>query len=78
MNRNDNVQKQTKPLITTKQAACRLGVSVKQIEKWRYEGGGPKYIKLGKRSVRYEQEEIENYIVARTFKNSAEEKIKNK
>ena len=45
-------------LITTKDAASLLGVSVCTLEKWRKRGIGPSYLRLGPRSIRYSAEAI--------------------
>lgn len=39
-------------MLTTKQAADRLGLKPGTLEAWRVRGGGPVYVKLGK-AVRY-------------------------
>ena len=48
-------------LLTTKQAAEYLNISPKTLEKYRYEGGGPHYIKKG-RLVRYTLIDLEKWI----------------
>lgn len=40
-------------VLNTKQAADYLGVSEGQMEKWRHLGGGPDYLKYGRRCIRY-------------------------
>ena len=50
-------------LLNEKQAAAWLNVSVKTLQGWRYRGGGPKYVKLG-RSVRYAMADLEAFVVA--------------
>lgn len=54
------------PLYTETQAAVFLGnedrpFSVRTLQRWRVEGFGPKFIKLGK-SVRYRQSELEAFV----------------
>ncbi len=39
--------------LTEQQLACRWNLSVKALQKWRLQGGGPEYCKIGKRLVRY-------------------------
>ncbi len=34
-----------------------LEISVRTLQKWRHEGGGPRYVKLG-RMVRYDWEDV--------------------
>ncbi|MBO6689396.1 MAG: helix-turn-helix domain-containing protein [Henriciella sp.] len=50
-----------RPLLSTKQAAHRLGLSPRTLESLRVKGGGPRYIQLG-RAVRYEPDDLEHWI----------------
>ena len=47
--------------LTTPEAAARLGISDITMRRWRIEGFGPKYLKIG-RSVRYLPEEIDGFL----------------
>ena len=51
----------TKPerLIRQDEAARLLQVSPRTLEAWRYRGGGPRYVKLSARCVRYAPSDIE-------------------
>lgn len=48
----------TPALLTTKEAAAFLQVSEKTLEKWRGMGTGPKFRRLGHRTVRYLQSDL--------------------
>ena len=48
-------------MLTTKQAAPILGVSVSTLERWRFDGEGPPPVKLTSRTVRYKRSTIEQY-----------------
>ena len=50
------------PLMSVKELAELLQVSVKTIYDWRYRGLGPKAIRVG-RHVRYELDEIERWLI---------------
>ncbi len=52
-------------LYNEKETAKLLSLSVKTLQRYRYTGGGPTYIKLGK-SVRYKESDIHMYVSART------------
>ena len=52
-------------LYNEKETAKLLSMSVKTLQRYRYTGGGPIYIKLGK-SVRYKEADIEKYVSERT------------
>ncbi len=49
-------------LFTTKQAAEYLGVSAAFLERDRWAGARIPFVRLGTRSVRYRQEDLERYI----------------
>lgn len=51
-------------ILTTRQAAKYLGLSMSTLNKWRCYGFGPKYLKLG-RAVRYRLDELDRYLEAR-------------
>ena len=50
-------------LLTTDQAAERLGVSPNHLEKLRVIGGGPGFVKLG-RAVRYEPTALQDWVAS--------------
>lgn len=49
----------------TKSLADRLGLSPDTIETWRYRGGGPPWIKIGK-LIRYSVEAVEKWLAEQT------------
>ena len=49
------------PLITERDASEPLGVSVRTLQKWRLQGNGPRFVKLG-HAVRYDVKDLEAYI----------------
>ena len=51
-----------KRLVTTKEAACFLGVSPAFLERDRWRGARIPFVKVGTRSVRYELSALEAYI----------------
>ena len=60
------------PLLHEAQAAKLLAVSSAWLQRKRWEGGGPAYIKHG-RAVRYERAAIEAWIEARRITPTAED-----
>ena len=48
-------------LVTERDAAELLGVSVRTLQKWRLQGNGPGFVKLG-HAVRYDVKDLEAYI----------------
>ncbi len=51
----------TPALLTPKEAAAFLQVSEKLLEKWRVKGSGPKFRRLGHRTVRYLQSDLTDW-----------------
>ena len=45
------------PLLNTQQAADSLGLSRRTLERWRLEGNGPVFVKLGRRCL-YKQSDL--------------------
>jgi excisionase family DNA binding protein len=52
-------------LLTTKQAAFLLGISCAFLERDRWAGAKIPFIKVGSRSVRYRQSDLDTYIANR-------------
>jgi predicted DNA-binding transcriptional regulator AlpA len=50
-------------LLDEKQAAALLNVSVKALQAWRSRGGGPKFLKIGGRLVRYAMSDLESFVL---------------
>ena len=45
-------------LINENEAANFLGYSVRALQNWRVRGGGPRFVKVSSRSVRYRRREL--------------------
>ncbi len=50
-----------KELVTGSELAERLGVSLPTLQRWRYEGSGPPFVKVG-RKVRYAAADIDAWL----------------
>jgi predicted DNA-binding transcriptional regulator AlpA len=57
-------------LINEREAANFLGYSVRALQNWRFRGGGPKFVKVSQRSIRYRRKDLiqwaEDNIVSNT------------
>jgi predicted DNA-binding transcriptional regulator AlpA len=49
-------------LLNPKEASQYLGVKEQTLNQWRHFKIGPKYIKLGRKSVRYVQSDLESFV----------------
>jgi predicted DNA-binding transcriptional regulator AlpA len=45
-------------LINEQEAANFLGFSVRALQNWRLRGGGPEYVRVSRRSVRYRRRDL--------------------
>ncbi len=54
-------------MLSEKEVAAELGLSVDTLRRWRRNGGGPKSFTLG-RSIRYRSEDIGAWLSARGMK----------
>lgn len=59
-------------LLTTKQAADQLGVSAAYLERDRWAGAKVPFVRLGTRSIRYRQEDLDNFIQSRLRMSTSE------
>ena len=58
-------------LLTVRQAAERLEVSESYLNQRRSSGGGPPFCKIG-RSVRYREEDLDEYVSRLAFRSTSE------
>jgi len=49
-------------LLTTAEAAEHLTLSCKQLERWRTDGGGPAFVQLSAKIIRYRLCDLESFI----------------
>jgi predicted DNA-binding transcriptional regulator AlpA len=53
------------PYVPEKEAAEYLGVSGSQMEKWRARGSGPRFVRIGRRGVRYALRDLDDFMMGR-------------
>lgn len=58
------------PLLTQETVAARLGRAPVTLRRWRAEGTGPDYVKVGG-AVRYRWTDVEAWLTAHTFRNAS-------
>ena len=49
-------------ILNPKEAAQHLKVSKRTLEAWRYRGGGPKYLKISARCIRYSFADLQEWL----------------
>ena len=60
-------------LLSENEAALRLGVSPRTMQRFRTEGGGPAYVRIGLRRVAYSPAALSAFEAGRTHKSLAAE-----
>lgn len=59
-------------LINEREAAAYLGYSVRALQNWRVRGGGPRFVKVSRRSIRYRLRELNDWIEDHTVSNTSQ------
>lgn len=63
----------TAPLLTTAEVAAILGVTPRTVERWRnLTGGGPPYVRIGRRTIRYEAAAVAAFVQLYTVRRRAD------
>ncbi|WP_299436786.1 helix-turn-helix domain-containing protein [uncultured Rhodospira sp.] len=60
------------PLMTQGQAAAYLSKTVRTLERWRRDGVGPRYLRVG-RTIRYRRADVDAWLGGREYASQAEE-----
>jgi len=64
-----------KPMLYQDQVAEMLNVTTHSLYVWRKKGIGPVYVKLNGRTVRYRQEDVEEWIKSKTVQTNRRERL---
>lgn len=59
-------------LIDETEAADRLGFSIRALQNWRHRGGGPRFVKVSGRSVRYRIRDLNEWVEERIRRSTSE------
>lgn len=73
LDQTSNRQAPTNTYLSTKEVADLTGVSVRHLERLRIEGGGPRYIRVHARCIRYDPADVVAWINERKFAHTSEE-----
>jgi len=60
-------------LLNENQAAEHLRLKPRALQSWRTRGGGPPYLRIGHRTVRYSLADLEVWLESRRFENTGQE-----
>ena len=75
-NRDDQLERDpdyVDRLITEIEAADFLGYSIRALQNWRVRGGGPRFVKVSSRSIRYRRRELNEWIERKLCSNTSEQ-----
>jgi predicted DNA-binding transcriptional regulator AlpA len=61
-------------LVSESRAAAMIGAAPKTMERWRSRGGGPPFVRIGPRMVRYALADLESWIDAQRAESLADER----
>ena len=59
-------------LLKPEEVAASLGVSERTLERWRMTGEGPAYVSLSRKTVRYPEHALAEFVIARLRVNTAQ------
>jgi excisionase family DNA binding protein len=59
-------------MLTSYEAADYLRLSIRTLERLRVSGLGPKFVRCGRRSVRYQQSALDEWIASRVVRSTSE------
>ncbi len=59
-------------LLKPSEAAKRLGIGVRALERWRSTGDGPSYIRFTSKTLRYKLDDLQAFIAVSSRKNTSE------
>ena len=59
-------------LVNEKEAAAFLGYTIRALQNWRLRGGGPQFVKVSARSIRYRRRDLFAWVEARLRENTSD------
>lgn len=59
-------------LVDEREAANILCYSVRALQNWRHRGGGPDFVKVSARSVRYRRADLDKWVAERTVSSTSQ------
>jgi len=68
----NNAQHDMNALVNEKEAASILCYSVRALQNWRHRGGGPLFVKVSSRSVRYRRADLAAWVNERIVSNTSQ------
>ena len=68
-------QNNPEALVDEREAASILCYSVRALQNWRHRGGGPRFVKVSSRSIRYRRSDLTQWVEDRIVSNTSQATI---
>jgi predicted DNA-binding transcriptional regulator AlpA len=68
----NNADSSALKLLSEKEAAELLGFSPRALQNWRTRGGGPRYVKISNRAVRYRPQDLSAWISSQVCESTSQ------
>ena len=59
-------------LLREKPAAKYMDLSVRTLQAWRHRGGGPRFIRISSRCIRYRKSDLDEWLESRRVRSTSE------
>jgi len=69
----DTLQESPDSLLTERQTARYLNFTQRCLQAWRQRGGGPKYVRISSRAIRYRKIDLDDWIEERLKASTSED-----
>ena len=63
-------------LLTQREAALALRLSERTLERLLVSGSGPKFVRCGRRSIRYQQSDLDAWVASRVVASTSEGRVR--
>lgn len=61
-------------LLSEQEAASFMGFTPRTLQAWRYRGGGPEFVRISSRAIRYRFEDLSKWLEERICSNTSAKK----
>ena len=68
----DDVRREPDALLRPREAAAFLGFTPRALEAWRQRGGGPRFVRVSTRAVRYRRRDLQAWAKRRLRRSTSE------
>ena len=69
---SDTVRRESDALLRPREAAAFLGFTTRALEAWRQRGGGPRFVRVSSRAIRYRRKDLQAWTKERLRRSTSE------